>query len=246
VSHGGVRLARVGGLALVAAAVAVGCFPGRGAAATPVVTVTPTSGAPASGSFQDGEIVTVTVTDNSVFTPGSKVNILECADPQGTSANLPKSISTCDGDTIQGDTVLVKPGGAASETDYTVYQLPSATLGERPDGQPVCNATNQCVLYVGQNQNDFTQPKVFSSPFTVTSGSGVAGAPSGSAGSGSSASAAPVTTTVSNTSSTPSTSDPQGSLAFTGSGAALPWLLAGGGALLLLGSAGRRWTKVRS
>jgi hypothetical protein len=227
---------------LVAAACAVICFPGSGSAATPAVTITPTSGAATSGSFQDGEVVTVTVKDNSTFTPGAKVNILECADPQGIAANLPRSISSCDGDTIQGDTVLVKPGGGISESHYTIYQLPSTTLGERPDGQPVCNAGNQCVLYVGQNQNDFTQPKLFSSPFIVATASGTAGSPPGTGTSSNDAtSATPTTTSVPAT-----TTDPRGSLAFTGAGEALPWLLAAGGVLLLLGGVGRRWTRVKS
>ncbi len=241
-SDGSARRTRGGGIVLVAAACAVICFPGSGSAATPAVTITPTSGAATSGSFQDGEVVTVTVKDNSTFTPGAKVNILECADPQGIAANLPRSISTCDGDTIQGDTVLVKPGGGISESTYTIYQLPSTTLGERPDGQPVCNAGNQCVLYVGQNQNDFTQPKLFSSPFIVATASGTAGSPPGTGTSSNGAtSATPTTTSVPAT-----TTDPRGSLAFTGAGEALPWLLAAGGVLLLLGGVGRRWTRVKS
>ena len=38
--------------------------------------------------------------------------------------------------------------------------------------KPICNQTNSCVLYVGQNQNDFTAPKVFSAPFLICSSSG--------------------------------------------------------------------------
>jgi hypothetical protein len=228
---------RLVGLALVGVAVAVAFFPGRGVAATPVVTITPSAGASGRDSFTDGETVTVSVANNSIFKPGAKVNILECADPNGTEANLPKDIGSCDGLTIQGDTVLIQPGGAISFPGYTIYRLPSLILGEQSNAQPVCDGTDECVLYVGENQNDFTQPKLFSSPFTVSAAAGASSLPP----------AAPSTAT----SSTPTTvsasgasgGNAQGSLAFTGSGSSLLWLLAGGGVLLLAGGAGRRWTR---
>ena len=71
----------------------------------------------------------------------------------------------CDGNTIQGISILVANDGSFSESTYQVYALPSPVLGEQPNAQPICNQTNYCVLYVGQNQNDFTAPKVFSAPF---------------------------------------------------------------------------------
>jgi len=238
--HGARRLFVIG-LALMATGCAVGCFPERAAAATPVVMVTPSGGSSTSNSFQDGEVVTVAVSKNSVFTPGVKVNILECADPQGTVANLPKDISSCDGETIQGDTVLVQRNGAVSESHYTLYRLPSTTLGEAPDGVPVCNTSNECVLYVGQDQNDFTQPKLFSPPFTITPTSSASSAPTGATTSAGASSASATTAPSSATSD-----DPQASLAFTGPGEALPWLVGGGGVLLVVGGLGRRWMKVRS
>ena len=147
------------------------------AAAASGVTVTP------GGPLTDGETLTVAVGPNSVFTPNARVNILECADPGGTAANLPIDDSTCDGNTIQGTTVLVHGDGSLSDPNYTVYQLPSATLGEQPNFQPVCNQSSPCVLYVGQDQNDFNQPKMFSAPFTVGPAASSATAPVG-AGSG--------------------------------------------------------------
>ncbi len=234
-------LLRCGGLALVGAGFAVALVPGRAAASTPVVTIAPVGGATASGPYQDGETVAVTVKKNSTFTPGTRVNILECADPQGTVANLPKDIGSCDGLTIQADSVLVQPDGAISVPTYTMYRLPSPTLGEQSNALPVCDETDQCVLYVGQDQTDFTQPKAFSSPFTVTSAPGARSASSG---------AATGLSTSSPTSATalPSASagDTQASLAFTGTGSWLPWLLAVGGVLVLTGGVGRRWTRVRS
>jgi hypothetical protein len=236
---GGAR--RVTVLVALAAGCAAVCFSGTAVAATPAVVITPVGSAPTTGSFEDGEVVKVAVADNTVFTPGAKVNILECADPQGIAANLPKDISGCDGETIQGDTVLVQPGGAVSATDYTIYRLPSVTLGESPDGQPVCNSTSQCVLYVGENQEDFTQPKLFSAPFTVTAATGGATSASGTATSAASSSAPAVSS-----SSGEGAGDPPASLAFTGAGASLPWLAGIGGLLLVVGGAGRRWTRARS
>lgn len=135
-------------------------------ASTPTLTVSP------STDLHDGESVSVSIGPNSVFTPNSRVNILECADPGGSVANLPKSDSTCDGNTIQGNTMLVAANGSASDQNYTIYLLPSPALGEQSNNQPVCNQTNPCVLYVGQNQNDFTAPKVFSTPFTIAPAAG--------------------------------------------------------------------------
>ena len=126
---------------------------------------------PATG-FHDGQSISVSVGANGYFTPNSHVNILECADPGGSVANLPKDISTCDGNTIQGNTILIAANGSFSEAHYTLYVLPSSTLGEQSNDQPVCNQSNPCVLYVGQNQNDFTAPKVFSAPFSIQSSSG--------------------------------------------------------------------------
>ena len=85
---------------------------------------------------------------------------------------LPEQFSACDENTIQGDSIIVQPNGSFSESSYVIYRLPSAVLGEGKSGQPVCDDTHQCVLYVGENQNDFTQPKVFSEPFVVTGSSG--------------------------------------------------------------------------
>lgn len=211
--------------------------PGAGAAA-PVVTVAP------SGPFTSGQTVSITVGPNGYFTPHSRVNVLECSDPGGSTANLPKDVTTCDGDTIQGDSILVTSDGSFSDKSYPIYSTPNAVLGEQPNGQPVCNQTNACVLYIGQDQNDFTAPKVFSSSFLVT--------PSASSGStAQSASSAGATTAT--TAATPTTvtasagvalaagnASATGSLADTGPSAELLWLLGGGAVLFLTGVVGRR------
>jgi hypothetical protein len=242
------------GAMAVAIAQTVGASP-----AAPNVTVAPDS------NLHNGQSVSVTIGPNGFFTPNSHVNILECADPGGKAANLPRDDSTCDGNTIQGTTVLVATDGSFSTTGYSVYSLPSATLDEQSDGQPVCNATSPCVLFVGQDQNNFTAPKVFSAPFTVAPGevATTTTAPNGTAApgstppssSGASTTSTPLTTgstTPATTTSIPSGVDPTASLntsggvapttlATTGPPAQLAWLICLGSGLMFVGSLGRRY-----
>jgi hypothetical protein len=145
-----------------------------GVAGAASVAVTISSPAP-GGSFHSGSAASVSVGSNALFVPHSRVVILECSDPGGSAAQLPTSISNCDENTVQADTVLVQPNGSLSEKGYTLYSLPNAVLGEQSNWQPVCDATHKCVLYVGENQNDFTQPKLFSQPFSIDPSASPAG-----------------------------------------------------------------------
>ena len=122
-------------------------------------------------SLQDGQTITVAVGPNKVYKPRLQVNILECADPGGTTNHLPTAHIDCDENTIQGNTIIVNLDGSMKETGYTVYRLPNSTLGEGKTVTPICDATHECVLYVGQDQDDFSKPKLFSPPFFVTGGS---------------------------------------------------------------------------
>ncbi len=137
-----------------------------GAAATPHLVVVPVHGSSSHG-FVNGQRLNISMGPNHLFKPYSHVNILECADPKGTKKGLPKDDSTCDGNTIQDNTVLVAKNGSFSEHNYQLYALPNSVLGEEPTWSPVCNAKHPCVLYVGANQTDFTWPKVFSAPFVI-------------------------------------------------------------------------------
>jgi hypothetical protein len=137
-----------------------------GAASVPSLSMT-------SGTLRDGQNINLSVGPNHYFKPYQHVNILECADPGGKKSHLPTSASSCDGNTIQGNTILVNKNGSFSEHGFTLYSLPNkAELGELPDTRPVCNKKSPCVLYVGQNQLDFAAPKVFSHPFTLESSRG--------------------------------------------------------------------------
>jgi hypothetical protein len=120
-----------------------------------------------SGGYVDGQTIGITVGPNHHFAPYSSIKILECADPGGGASGLPKSVKTCDGNTIQIGTVMVTRDGSFTERAYPIYQLPSTQFAESPNGIPVCNSTHACVLYIGQNQEDFTKPKLLSASFTV-------------------------------------------------------------------------------
>jgi hypothetical protein len=135
---------------------------GLAGATAPTLTIT-------RGPYHDGQLINVSVGPNHYFKPYSRINIIECADPGGKSKNLPTSIDSCDGNTIQGNTILVQRNGSFSERGYQIYALPNATqLGEMPDTRPICNGRQACVLYIGQNQEKFTAPKIWSPSFTIS------------------------------------------------------------------------------
>jgi len=212
-------------------------------AATPAITVTPVQAGAPAGPFQDGETLRIEVAANAFFQPNSRVNIYECADPGGAAANLPVNDLPCDGRTIQGDTVHVQADGSISYANYTVYRLPSTTLGEQANSTPVCDQTHVCVLYVGENQNDFTAPKVFSAPFTVAgtsvASSADAGTATGAASPAAGASLTPTPPTTSGGGSDATSLAQSGVLAQTGVPPAVPWLVALGSLLVAVGAAGR-------
>jgi hypothetical protein len=158
-------------LALTLAGLATGglaLWPGvlaGAASAAPAVTMTPSSG----GGYHAGQKVTISVGPNQFFTRYSRIEILMCADKKGLSSNLPIDDTTCDGNTVEGNSVLVAKNGSFRETGYPLYALPDKIFSEGPTDQPICNRTHSCVLYVGQNQNSFKSPKVFTAPFVVMS-----------------------------------------------------------------------------
>ena len=158
------RASRVA-LSLVTVALVValtGCSSGGGYTPQAPLTIT-------GGPYQPGQHIDVSVGPNGYFKPYAGIKILECADPGGTVQNLPKNVSACDGNTIQPGSIIINQDGSFSFQGYPVFQLPNATqLGEPDDNRPICNASNECVFYIGQNQEKFTAPKIFSPPFTVS------------------------------------------------------------------------------
>lgn len=134
--------------------------PAMGSAPPPAVTITGAAGSP----YGNGAVVGIAVGPNSFFAPHSRIEVIECAAPKGVD---PVNDTTCDGNTAQSGSVLVASDGSFAIPHYTLYSLPNTALEETSDGIPVCNTTSECVLYIGQNQNDFTAPKVFSAAFIV-------------------------------------------------------------------------------
>ena len=129
-----------------------------------LLTMTP---APSSTSYHNGQTVSISVGPNKQFAPYSRIIIIECANPGGTTASLPTSDLTCDGNTVTPYSVLVNKDGSFSAPKYQLFSLPNTQMDETWDDQPVCNQTHQCVLYIGQDQTNFRQPKIFSEPFSI-------------------------------------------------------------------------------
>jgi hypothetical protein len=167
----------------LAATAALGTFTVLSLAA-PAGATTPTEGSSVPGSavpvgsytpgpFSSGQSINIVIPANSVFTSTTTdINVVECSAPGGVLPTLP---SACDGNTIQGPTLTANSDGSinfSAETGslYQLFAIPDANLGETTG--PVCNLSTPCVLYIGQNQNDFTQPHVFSQVFTINPNGG--------------------------------------------------------------------------
>jgi len=154
-----------------------GSLPSNGTVCgTPIVSgcVDDTATVPASGytagtPFSSGQQITVTVPANTIFSSTTNLNIVECAAPGGV---IPTATSACDGNTINGNSLKPAANGSVSYLHYPIYALPDYTNLLETSGPPFCNLGNECVLYIGTNQNDFTQPHVWSSPFYVNPGDG--------------------------------------------------------------------------
>jgi hypothetical protein len=225
------------------------------APSTPSLTITPSaSGHP----YVSGQSIRISVGPNSRFTAYSRVEVLECAASNGT---LPVDDTACDGNTAQLGSVLVAADGSFDVPAYTLYQLPNSALGEPANHAPACDRSQECVLYIGQNQNDFSQPKMFSGTFAVDPSTSPVSAPSGSstaagagtpgpAGSGASGAGShgpsKTTTPVDSSGPTPAQPGPSspatGVLAYTGI-ADIPWLVSIGIVMVLLGMAGTLFTR---
>jgi MYXO-CTERM domain-containing protein len=129
--------------------------------------------------FSSGQGVNIVIPANTVLTPGANILILECAAPGGV---LPVDSSSCDGNTTNGPSEQVNADGSINflndtGTLYTLYALPNLhSLGEQTNHLPICNTSNACVLYVGQNQNDFTQPHFFTQTFLISTNATDSGA----------------------------------------------------------------------
>jgi MYXO-CTERM domain-containing protein len=127
-----------------------------------------------AGPYDNGQSVTVT---GAGFTgiPSTGLQILECSDPDGTTANLPTDSTTgCDGTTVSGNTIIPNPTTGDFTTSYQVLQLSIAngnTINCDNTGVTGDANAHECVLWVGEDYvNQFlTGPHAFSAPFAVSS-----------------------------------------------------------------------------
>ena len=136
----------------------------------------PSGGTCEPGPFDSGQEIIVSVPANSVFTPTHDIQIQECAAPDGA---VPTGPGACDPKTTQANgTIFPDQDGSIYFNAYIVYALPdSQYLLEGPTSSPVCGdtAASECVLYIGVDPTDFTQPHVFSQPFLVKADPGDGG-----------------------------------------------------------------------
>lgn len=148
------------------------------AATGPTATLTPDT------SLVDGQHATIHA---SGFPPHTELQVVECA---GSKDHLPKDSRECEGSTLDSSgytdaagRYLNAPGDPSGDTaGYGISVLPSKTF---PVVSVHCGPADPCVLFVGEQVNDFTQPHVFL-PFsfkgaktatTSTSGAGSSNAP---------------------------------------------------------------------
>ena len=232
------------GAVLVLAAVIVGLTASHANAATlsnGTVAIKTLGGAVASSPLQNHAVVNVVVGPNSTLSRSAlqtagypsgtapPIKVLECADPDGSAANLPKKSTDCDPTTILSSTT-VQDNGSVYASKYTIYALPD-TIELGPSNGTVCDAGHPCVLGIFADQNDFTKPHLFSAPFEVSATDAAATGSSSSPGTSPTNSGA----STSNGASAAVSVAPA-TLANTGGPTWWPWMLGVGLVLLVVGS----------
>jgi len=116
--------------------------------------------------FSSGQTISVQVPANTALNASATVAVVECGAPGGVPPTQP---SACDTSTIQGDTIIPAADGSFTYDNYQLFALPDAlSLGENATHTPVCDLTHECVLYIGNNFNDFTLPHFWSQGYFVS------------------------------------------------------------------------------
>jgi len=124
-----------------------------------------TVGAP----FSSGQTIDVLVPANRVLPARAGLTIAECAAPDGVPPSTPGG---CDAvDAVRAPT-HTDPDGSFTDATYVVHALTDRTTAgpSGPRTGPVtCGSTRttECVLYVGTDVRDFTQPHFWSQGFVV-------------------------------------------------------------------------------
>lgn len=143
-----------------------------GAQINAAVTLNPdpnTGDIPIAGTpYSAGQTIEVTVPANTVLSTTGAVKIIECSDPGGGTAGLPTSVADCDpAETIQGGAITPAADGSFTFKNYQVTNLPDSNLA--PTSPITCGTSiDPCVLYIGDNYNNFSGAGYFlSQPFQV-------------------------------------------------------------------------------
>jgi hypothetical protein len=117
-----------------------------------------------AGNPTDGQTITVTGSGFPAHSAlPSGLEIIECSEPGGLIANQPTDPGTdCDGTTVSGSQINTDASG-----NFTA-QYPIELLNSN-NSSINCDATDFCVLWVGQDYNDafLSGPHGFSSAFEI-------------------------------------------------------------------------------
>ena len=157
------RLALIGAaFAVVGSGISIPFAGPASASSGPSVTIVNMAGS----SLADGGAAVVTGSGfPSHSADPSGLEIIECSDPGGSPANLPTDPSLgCDGSTVSANQINTSPSGAFS----TTYSISSLSTSGNSDIN--CDATHECVLWVGEDYNNQFSDGVteaFSAPFFV-------------------------------------------------------------------------------
>src|SRR5580693_6494352 len=107
---------------------------GAAASGDQIGSAVPTTSFTAGTPFSSGQVLEVKVPANTVLPQSQNVVIVECAAPNGV---LPTQPSSCDTNTVQGDTIQPSTDGSIDYHTYTIYALPDTfSLGESASGSP--------------------------------------------------------------------------------------------------------------
>lgn len=145
----------VGAALVLLASVSFVIARGHGALAAPnppTATVTPNTGLTDPTNGVPGEQVSVAATN---FPADTVLTAEECS---GTTSSPPTDNSSCNG-TTETLSPLTDASGATT-FNTRVFVLPDASAAFH-NSLINCDANNPCVLYVGVDATDFTQPKAF-------------------------------------------------------------------------------------
>ncbi len=146
--------------------------------------------------YSSGQTITATVTANSSLSnatlcesqyaalnqicgnPTGFYYIEECTDPGGLATNLPTTPNGCEHGT-EDESQPKSMDGSLVDQAVLVYDLPAATVLGPPNMTGKCDvAPNQCVIGIfaadPQSGGGFSYPHLFSAPFNIVVGDGLA------------------------------------------------------------------------